>query len=161
MAKHRFPPISPQDARKLRKCQRKALEAIASWHEVGTEQTFLACMPTGTGKTGVIALSGLKLAQRDVLIVTPWDNLRTQMVEALESKFWSNSGIGKPDGFRAKAFAGKGLVDELNRGASDTTRTLWVTTFQGLWTISRDRDPFAKLRAELDLVIIPKRRCGS
>ena len=155
MVKNSLPfPIRAQDEKKLRKCQREALQAISSWHETGTEQTFLVCMPTGTGKTGVIALSGLKLAQRDVLIVTPWDNLRTQMVEALEEKFWNNSGISKPDGFRAKAFSGKDLINELKRGASDTVRTLWVTTFQGLWTVSCDHDTFTKLRKKLDLVII-------
>jgi superfamily II DNA or RNA helicase len=111
-------------------------------------------MPTGTGKTGVIALSGILLAKKDVLIVTPWDNLRTQMVEALETKFWENSGITKPEGFRAKAFSGKHLVDQLKKIEPDTPRTFWVTTFQGLWTTSKSKDTFSELRSRLDLVVI-------
>ena len=140
---------------KLRKCQREALRAIASWNSQKSEKMpFLVCMPTGTGKTGVIALCGLNFAQKDVLIVTPWDNLRTQMVEALETKFWEKSGITKPQGFRAKAFSGKDLVDELKKITPDTPRTFWVTTFQGLWTTSKDKDTFSELRSRLDLVVI-------
>ncbi len=147
-------PLPPSDIRKLRECQRLALQKIASWHGPKAHETFLACMPTGTGKTGVIALSGLYFAKKDVLIVTPWDNLRTQMVDALEAKFWENSGITKPEGFRAKAFSGKDLADEFKKIKPDTPRTFWVTTFQGLWTTSKSKETFSELRSRLDLVVI-------
>jgi superfamily II DNA or RNA helicase len=50
-------------------------------------------MPTGTGKTGVIAcLTKLSNAESS-LILTPWAHLRKQMLADLESDFWTKVGV--------------------------------------------------------------------
>ncbi len=49
----------------------------------------LARMPTGTGKTGVIAIASFFANQGSTLILTPWKNLCTQMKTDLEKDFWN------------------------------------------------------------------------
>ena len=46
-------------------------------------------MPTGTGKTGVIAILSIGVPETDwSLILTPWKNLCEQLVGDLETRFW-------------------------------------------------------------------------
>lgn len=50
----------------------------------------LVRMPTGTGKTGVIAVLSIAIPETGwSLILTPWKNLCDQLVEDLETRFWS------------------------------------------------------------------------
>ena len=135
----------------LRSCQKESLKQITTWYRDKKEESFLACLPTGTGKTGVIAITSGKIVEGNVLIVTPWANLRSQMVRDLEEKFWDDSSIKKPEGFITKGFSGKDLSDLIN---SNEQRSIWVTTFQGLWTISSDKDLYKQLSENIDLVII-------
>src|ERR1700733_8992575 len=77
--------------------QIKAID-FAVKHLNQSDAPCLIRMPTGTGKTGIIAyLTRLAHAQSS-LVLTPWANLREQMVKALEAGFWSELKIkpGKP-----------------------------------------------------------------
>jgi hypothetical protein len=50
----------------------------------------LVLMPTGTGKTGVIAVLSIAVPETGwSLILTPWKNLCDQLVEDLETRFWA------------------------------------------------------------------------
>lgn len=50
-------------------------------------------MPTGTGKTGVIAfLAQLTPEVQSILIVTPWTALRSQLADDLSARFWQHLG---------------------------------------------------------------------
>jgi len=50
----------------------------------------LVRMPTGTGKTGVIAVLSIAIPETGwSLILTPWKNLCDQLVEDLETRFWA------------------------------------------------------------------------
>jgi superfamily II DNA or RNA helicase len=52
----------------------------------------LVRMPTGTGKTGIIAvLSVADPPPKWTLVLTPWANLCTQMVDDLKENFWQIS----------------------------------------------------------------------
>jgi superfamily II DNA or RNA helicase len=48
----------------------------------------LVRMPTGTGKTGVMATVGHFLSGHNVLVVVPWAQLRDQIQEELRADFW-------------------------------------------------------------------------
>ncbi len=50
-------------------------------------------MPTGTGKTGIIACLTRLSNQGSSLVLTPWAHLRSQMVNDLEKNFWTRIGV--------------------------------------------------------------------
>lgn len=135
----------------LRKCQKESLSAIQNWIIKKLSNNYLICMPTGTGKTGVIALCSTMMIKEDVLIVTPWDSLRTQMVDDIKEKFWHNSKINKPDNYAVVPFSGKDLKKKLGRAK---TKTIWVTTFQGLLTISQTYELYKSIQERIGIVII-------
>lgn len=58
----------------------------------------LVRMPTGTGKTGVIACLSHLSANGRTLVLTPWSNLRDQMTSALKTTFWSQISASIPHG---------------------------------------------------------------
>jgi superfamily II DNA or RNA helicase len=72
---------------KLWKHQRAALD-FAIDHLNKRESPCLIRMPTGTGKTGIIACLTRLSNQKSSLVLTPWAHLRTQMVTDLEKEFW-------------------------------------------------------------------------
>jgi superfamily II DNA or RNA helicase len=74
--------------------QRRAVETIKTYLEGGSHLSALIRMPTGTGKTGVIAVVARCLPTiNNVLVVTPWAALREQLKNDLEGRFWSRIGI--------------------------------------------------------------------
>ena len=69
--------------------QGAAVEALQSYIRSKSTQGALVHMPTGTGKSGVIAtMSRCVAQQQDVLILTPWRTLRHQMKGDVERGFW-------------------------------------------------------------------------
>lgn len=77
--------------------QRKAL-AFLIGHLQSSRDPCLIRMPTGTGKTGVIACISQLSAEGRTLVLTPWSNLRDQMVDALQSGFWKTIQLAPPRG---------------------------------------------------------------
>lgn len=111
-------------------------------------------MPTGTGKSGVIAVAAKSLKEApSVLVVTPWLHLREQITIDIDYRFWQTIGIASdqwskevkeivPGSIRTFALAGK------------TPRVL-VCTIQTLQTIHRtDPKAYARLREEVSLVLV-------
>ncbi|MFI2363038.1 DEAD/DEAH box helicase [Promicromonospora sp. NPDC019610] len=60
----------------------------------------LVSMPTGTGKTAVIAslVTTAGDLSRDVIVLTPWKGLSSQLAEDLSARQWANLGVDKPAG---------------------------------------------------------------
>jgi superfamily II DNA or RNA helicase len=71
-----------------------AHQASAADFAIGhLNQSRSAClirMPTGTGKTGVIGCLTRLANTGTSLVLTPWANLRIQMIEALLTGFWKD-----------------------------------------------------------------------
>jgi hypothetical protein len=82
-----FAAISKEAKRKLWKHQAYALD-FAIDHLNGLDSPSLIRMPTGTGKTGVIACLSRMSNPRSTLVLTPWAHLRSQMVADLANGFW-------------------------------------------------------------------------
>ena len=53
----------------------------------------LVRMPTGTGKTGLIACLTRLSNQESSLVLTPWAHLRNQMISDLDKAFWEKTAI--------------------------------------------------------------------
>jgi superfamily II DNA or RNA helicase len=78
----------------LWKHQKEAVETVAHYMEADSDGSALIRMPTGTGKTGVIATVARALRNiQNVLILTPWAALREQLEKDLGVRFWSKIGF--------------------------------------------------------------------
>lgn len=129
--------------------QRKAIEFAISHLQRGS-QSCLIRMPTGTGKTGVIACLSMLSCSGMTLVLSPWVNLRKQMIQAVQGTFWDCINFTAPNG----------LVKEiLPSTAQDTLKAqdakVLVSTFQTLSELRRDRPQvYADLAKAIDLVIV-------
>jgi superfamily II DNA or RNA helicase len=71
--------------------QKAAIQTISDYLESGKkEEAALITMPTGTGKSGVIAWSATQLPKLSGhrLVITPWIALTEQLKHDIESRFW-------------------------------------------------------------------------
>jgi superfamily II DNA or RNA helicase len=113
----------------------------------------LVRMPTGTGKTGVIAVLSVALPPTGwTLVLTPWKHLCVQMIDDLSGRFWKARGWTpktKPDFHR--------LYPSTLRNAlqATTSHSVLVATFATLVSIfKRDREGYDKLAAKLGQVLV-------
>src|SRR5579862_6012077 len=74
--------------------QRAAIETAARYLNAPDVdgKSCLITMPTGTGKTGVIAsiVNALPSVTGHRLVLTPWNALVVQLIEDLSGRFWEN-----------------------------------------------------------------------
>lgn len=110
----------------------------------------LVRMPTGTGKTGVIACLTKLSNAGSSLVLTPWAHLRDQMVNDLTVKFWDKVGL-KPkstDVLPMLPSTAKKLLDR-------TDPTVLVGTFATLNDLRLNHPELYKsLAATISLVVV-------
>ncbi|MEW1974442.1 DEAD/DEAH box helicase family protein [Microbacterium profundi] len=83
--------------------QRSALTVLREYlSQTETRGAALVSMPTGTGKSAVIAslLAGVEFGAsgRDALVLAPWSGLSKQLREDIDSRVWEHLGVSRPDG---------------------------------------------------------------
>lgn len=140
--------------------QRGAIEVI---HEYLTasdrgSRSALITMPTGTGKTGVIASSVVfpPALSGHRLVLTPWDALVRQLVADIDARFWRRLGIGRPEALPAvKRLPPSSQVDRIVR-ADDPT--VFVATIAAISVMAdactvQGRD-IADVFADFDFVMV-------
>lgn len=141
--------LSKEVRKKLWPHQDQAV-AFAVKHLNENQETCLIRMPTGTGKSGVIACLTRLANERTSLVLTPWANLRTQMIQALSSGFWSEVGL-KPVG----PVVVEMLPSDAHAVISVGKPQVIVATFTTLNTLRRDFPlQYAALAKVLDLVVV-------
>lgn len=144
-----FIKISKQNENKLWPHQVKALDFVIK-HLNAHESPCLIRMPTGTGKTGVIACLSMLSNQNSTLILTPWANLREQLTTNLTSDFWNVTKI-KPN---------KIDIVELFPSNSESLISIgkplvFVATFATLNEIRKEhKETYEKLQQVLSLIIV-------
>jgi hypothetical protein len=113
----------------------------------------LVRMPTGTGKSGVIAVAAQHLVQRgDVLLLTPWDALVRQLQADVATRFWERIGAPIPLGKDLARIYPSTVQEEL---ADRNEGTIWLATIATLQTIHQTRaEDYALLRKRLRLVVV-------
>lgn len=111
----------------------------------------LVRMPTGTGKTGVIACLSLISASGRVLVLTPWKNLREQMVGAIQRGFWASVKYPAPKEDAIVSF----VPSTINGVLRSTDAKVLVCTFTTLTELLRDSPhEYAALAASIDAVVV-------
>ena len=129
--------------------QRSALTFLLN-HLRNVSEPCLVRMPTGTGKTGVIACLSLLSAGGRTLVLTPWANLRDQMIGALKVGFWESVGREAP--------AGK-VVNLLPSSAKsvleDAQVKVIVCTFSALTELRRTNESlYLELASFIETVVV-------
>ena len=78
------------DELKLWPHQRAAIDTCDRYFAAGIERSALIHLPTGTGKTGVMAtVSAQRAHEKPVLVICPSAALVTQLEQDFRSRFWS------------------------------------------------------------------------
>lgn len=106
--------------------QRDAIYFVVE-HLNNSNEPCLVRMPTGTGKTGVIAALALLCTSGRTLVITPWTNLRDQVVRSLQGSFWAQIGFAAPKSKVVELFP-KTVEDVLKDGGTN----VMVCTFSAL-----------------------------
>jgi superfamily II DNA or RNA helicase len=113
----------------------------------------LVRMPTGTGKSGVIAVAAQELVPSgDVLLLTPWDVLVRQLAEDVESDFWQQIGTPVPYGKGVVRIYPSTVAEQLS---SHRGQTIWMATIATLQTLhASGADAYEELHRRLRLVVV-------
>lgn len=141
----------------LRKCQREAREALAQHFALNPEDRHVIVqLPTGTGKTAVLAIAPFGLCQSRALIVTPGKQLADQLSSELslrnKNSIYEQLALFTQDDLKRlkSSFFLLQLDDEKN-GGDVRDNHLIVANYQQLFDLGKW---FEECRDEIDLVII-------
>jgi superfamily II DNA or RNA helicase len=113
----------------------------------------LVRMPTGTGKSGVIAVAAQHLVTSgDVLLLTPWDALVRQLQADVGSRFWNKIGEPIPMGKDLVRIYPSTAREEL---ASHRGKVIWLATIATLQTLHQTRTmEYEEFRKRLRMVVV-------
>jgi superfamily II DNA or RNA helicase len=138
----------------LWKHQKEAIEFVLQRLRKVNPGTALVRMPTGTGKTGVIAVLSIAPPQSGwSLVLTPWQNLCSQMVQDLARRFWDSRGLSPPAKPRVERLYPKTLAHILQ--SVHGNECILVSTFSTLVAIfKKQKSGYAKLAQRLSLVFV-------
>lgn len=133
--------------------QRRALERMDFYLQANSDRQAMVRMPTGTGKTAVIATLGQLLAdKRRCLVVAPWENLVRQLQWELAERFWQKIDEGKNFTPKlCKIFTPTSFAAEWKE--VDKAGVLLCTN-QTLQAIRKDSKKFKKLSTWCELVLV-------
>lgn len=131
--------------------QRDAIEFLIGRLNAKSEtNTCVVRMPTGTGKTGVIAWISMMSHEGKTLVLTPWTNLRDQMITDLTEDFWQKSGIPAP-----KLSVRSLLPSSVDKILADPAIKVIVSSLAALTDLRRDDpDSYEAIKNLIDLVIV-------
>ncbi|RBC02532.1 hypothetical protein C3E97_007140 [Pseudomonas sp. MWU12-2115] len=129
--------------------QRSALTFLLN-HLRNVPEPCLVRMPTGTGKTGVIACLSLLSANGRTLVLTPWANLRDQMIDALKQGFWTSVDRRAPVGKVVNL-----LPSSAKSVLEDAEAKVIVCTFSALTELRRTNEPlYLELALFIETVVV-------
>lgn len=127
-------------ARALWPHQREAVNVMAKYlvsQPRSPQGAGLVTMPTGAGKTAVIAgVIDSRRRRRHWLVIVPRRSLVRQVRRALDGGLWRTLGVGRPSSFpEVRELPTASHIDEL---PATTTPTVFVGTFQKLLSIDAE-----------------------
>jgi superfamily II DNA or RNA helicase len=121
--------------------QRAAIEACNRYFASGTVRSALVQMPTGTGKTGVMAtISATRAARQPVLVVCPSVALVQQLIDDFRDGFWKKIGADAHWAPEKTLHLLPSLLDETIRAMDEAggDRVVILSTIQALQQIHSD-----------------------
>jgi superfamily II DNA or RNA helicase len=133
--------------------QREAVEVAGDYLDAKIDQQAMIRMPTGTGKTVVIAtLAQLLEDYKRVLVVAPWESLVGQLKREISAKWWTKVGESASLAARStEVFTPAGLNTALKK--VQQTGVL-VCTNQTLQSLRKNNAAFHRLRKWTTLALV-------
>lgn len=133
--------------------QKAALSRMDAFLAANSNQQAMVRMPTGTGKTAVIATLAQLLADKPrCLVVAPWENLVKQLSRELAQRFWTK--VGEETSFKpreCKVFTPASFAAARKEVANSG---VLLCTNQSLQALRKVDTAFKKLRMWCDLVLV-------
>jgi len=133
--------------------QRRAINRIDAYLAANSDRQAMVRMPTGTGKTAVIATLAQLLADRPrCLLVAPWEYLVKQLRRELFERFWKK--VGEDSSFTPKAC--EIFTPSTFAGARKAVASggVLLCTNQTLQVLRKDDATFRKLRTWCTLTLV-------
>lgn len=136
--------------------QRQAVEMIRRYQAAKVEGQALIRMPTGTGKTGVMAVVAQCFSDTvDLLVVAPWAQLTGQIAREIETDFWQKLGVKPERGTKnARAFRPSTLESLLNPKKREAPANILICTNQTLERVYASNSAYGALRDRVSLVLV-------
>jgi superfamily II DNA or RNA helicase len=132
----------------LRDYQINALEMLSKYLNSNSQKQSLIKMPTGTGKTLIIAFISSKYAKvRNVLIVTPSEGIREQLYYDIKGRVWDKLGIPSTEKKVSRLYLTTFSGCDSNKG------NIFVGTMQALNDIRKNESAYKLLKKDIDLII--------
>jgi len=136
----------------------KSLDYINDYKNKKTIKSCLIHMPTGSGKTGVIAIIARCIPKlKNVLVITPRINLRRQLFKDVRGRFFSHlerspkylpKNIINLEGDKKRD---KDFIDKLKK----ENDLVFITTFQKLESLKKnDINTYKTLRKKINILLI-------
>ncbi len=140
---------------KLWKHQSEAIEKVRGYLSSKDKGAALVRIPTGAGKTGVIAVLAQAFPDTpNVLVVCPWAALREQLMDEIRESFWRKAGVKNGSWRKGVESITPSKVEAKLRQTRDKS-TVFVGTIQTLQTIhSKQPKEYAELKRRLSFVIV-------
>ncbi|MBN9657046.1 MAG: DEAD/DEAH box helicase family protein [Acidobacteria bacterium] len=132
--------------------QRKAVDVVRKFQASGESGAALVRMPTGTGKTGIMAALAQGFSDtQNILVVAPWAHLKGQIASELSERFWEKLGSA-PKELKP---ASPAVPSEFAKQLKNTTPKVLVCTAQGLALLQSTMSPvYEALKKQVDLVLV-------
>lgn len=133
--------------------QQKAVELAGDYLDAKNDQQAMIRMPTGTGKTVVIAtLAQLLEDYQRVLVVAPWENLVWQLEREIAARLWTKLGEATSLHVRpTKVFTPASLNVAFKKVGQ---AGVLICTNQTLQALRKDNPAFQRLRKWTTLVLV-------
>lgn len=133
--------------------QQKAVALAGDYLDAKKDQQAMIRMPTGTGKTVVIAtLAQLLEDYQRVLVIAPWESLVAQLERKISSKLWTK--VGKSTSLAARptqVFTPVTLKPALKKLQQ---AGVLLCTKQSLQSLRKNNSAFHRLRKWTTLVLV-------
>jgi superfamily II DNA or RNA helicase len=129
--------------------QIQAVRLLRDYLRTAPEGAALIRMPTGTGKTGIMAVISQFSIGGSILIVVPWAHLKTQIRAELQGGFWRKLGISSFNPRPVILFTPTNFPE-----LSQASPSVIVCTYQTLQVIQQTNPTaYHSLRKHIDLVL--------
>ena len=133
--------------------QQRAINCVENYLAGNSDRQAMVRMPTGTGKTAVIATLAHLLADKPrCLVVAPWEYLVSQLQRELRERFWQK--VGEDSSFTPKPceiFTPSTFPKSVKAAGS---AGVLLCTNQTLQTLRKYKSLFRKLRSWCTLALV-------
>lgn len=134
--------------------QLDALKTIAAYRKSGSDRAALIRLPTGAGKTGVMAVASRVIEVGPTLIIAPWSYLTSQLKRDIHTNFWKRLGVSPVAPNRPVVIFTPSTVGKAIEAAKTKAATLICTNHTLQQLAEKNASAYAQLRSTIAQVFV-------